>query len=70
MPLTGWTKTLFWDPRTGEDAITYSGYSGHGTYWVTAPLAPAGKSRRAQKDEILDRIEEAIERNDPPGEVK
>lgn len=69
MPLITWTETRFWDPRTGEDAITFSGFSGHGTYFIRTPLAPPGKSRRAQKEEILDWIEAAIELGHEPGEV-
>lgn len=69
MPLITWSETLFFDPMTGEDAITYTGFSGHGSYRVTVPLARPGKSRRAQKEEILDWIEAAIEAGHPPGEV-
>lgn len=69
MPLITWSETKFYDPKVDADSITYSGFSGHGTYWLRQPLCPPGKSRRKQKEEALDWIEAAINQGHPPGEV-
>ena len=69
MPLTAWSKTDYYDPSTGDMAVRYSGFSGHGTYWLTRPAVSGGKSRREQREWVLDLIERAIERGDEPGEV-
>lgn len=64
MPLNSWNSFSHYDPMMGEDAICITGYTGRGAYWIRAPLTPAGKSRRAQRKELLGRIEAAIERDD------
>jgi hypothetical protein len=69
MPLRAWNKIDFHDPSTGDMAVRYQGFSGHGTYWLTRPAAPGGKSRREQRDWALTLIEEAIETGAEPGEV-
>lgn len=70
MPLQHWQEQQYWDPMTAEQAIVVTGFSGHGAYWVKAPLTPPGKSRRVQREELLDKIEAAIESGAEPGEVK
>lgn len=70
MPLRTWQTVNFFDPMTGEDAIMFLGYSGHGTFWIKESAVPAGKSRRAQRESALDRIEAAIDAGAEPGEVK
>ena len=67
--MRSWNKFDFFDPATGGMAVRYQGFSGHGTYWLSRPAAPGGKSRREQRDWALTLIEEAIERGDEPGEV-
>jgi hypothetical protein len=61
MPLRTWIKFDFYDPSTGGMAVRYTGFSGHGEYWLKLPAAPGGKSRREQRDWALTLIEEAIE---------
>lgn len=70
MPLISWQQTLYFDPQIGADAIRYTGFSGHGSYWASEPMTEPGKSRRAQRDRVLDRIEAAIESGAEPGEVR
>ncbi len=65
-----WETTRFYDPIADADSIRYSGFSGSGVYWISEPLTGAGKSRRAQRERLLDRISRAIERGDEPGEVR
>lgn len=69
MPMRSWNKFDYYDPDVGGMAVRYQGFSGHGTYWLSRPAAPGGKSRREQRDWALTLIEEAIERGDEPGEV-
>jgi hypothetical protein len=69
MPLQAWNHIDFYDPTTGEMAVRYSGFSGHGEYWLRLPMTGPGKSRRKQRDWALALLAEAIEADDPPGEV-
>lgn len=69
MPLTAHTTFRFWDPYLDCEAIRISGFSGRGEFWRKLPLAPAGAKRRAQLEESLDLIEQAIEADLEPGEV-
>lgn len=69
MPVLSWQETKFYDPINDRDSTRLTGFSGSGAYWVTQPLTPAGKSRRAQREHLLRLIEQAIERGDTPGEV-
>lgn len=69
MPLQSWNAVGYYDPNIGDMAVCFQGFSGHGTYWLSRPAAPGGKSRRAQREWVLTLIEEAIEAGDPPGEV-
>lgn len=69
MPLQAWNKVDFYDPNADGMAVRYIGYSGRGSYWLTLPEAAGGKSRRAQREWALTLIDEAIERDQPPGEV-
>jgi hypothetical protein len=69
MPLQAWNKTDFYDPSTGDMAVRYAGFSGHGEYWLKLPATPGGKSRRQQREWALTLIEEAIEAGNLPGEV-
>lgn len=64
MPLRAWNKIEFYDMGAGGPAVRYSGFSGHGEYWIARPAPPAGKSRRAQRDWVLTLIAEAIEADD------
>lgn len=68
--LRTWQTISYYDPIRDADAIRVSGFSGEGEYWVAEAKSPAGKSRRAQRERLLHLIEAAIERGDPPGEVK
>lgn len=69
MPLTAHQTLRFYDPRIDAEAIRISGFSGRGEFWIKQPLAPAGAKRRAQLEESLDLIEQAIEAGLEPGEV-
>ena len=69
MPLTGYQTTRFYDAANDRDSIRIDGFSGRGVYFVTRALVPPGKSRRAQLDEALDLIEDAIDAGAAPGEV-
>lgn len=69
MSLTSWNSWTYYDPMIGDEGICVTGYTGRGAYWIRAALTPSGKSRRAQRDEFLNRISAAIEAGDPPGEV-
>ncbi len=69
MPLQAWNSVNYPDPGTGDMAVRYLGFSGHGTYWLALPMTPGGKSRRQQRDWALTLIEEAIETGQGPGEV-
>ncbi len=69
MPLVSWNKIDYPDLATGDMAVRYQGFSGRGTYHLTLPAAPGGKSRREQREWALTLIEEAIETGDEPGEV-
>lgn len=68
MPLQ-WQETKYYDPINDRDSLRITGFSGHGAYWIAQPLTEAGKSRRAQREHLLNLIERAIERGDAPGEV-
>lgn len=70
MPLQHWQEQNYFDPIIGEQAIAITGFSGSGAFWIKAPLTSPGKSRRAQREELLDKIEAAIESGAEPGEVK
>lgn len=70
MALQAWSKIEFYDIGNSCMAYRYSGFSGQGEYWVTRPAVSPGKSRRQQVSDVLTMIEEAIERGQPPGEVK
>ena len=64
MPFNGWNSWTYYDPMVSEESVCITGYTGRGAYWAKAPLAAAGRSRRAQADEMRDRITAAIERDD------
>lgn len=70
MPIRHWQEIAFYDPMNDCQAVRISGFSGHGEYWISEALTLPGKSRRAQREAALDRIEAAIERGDEPGEVR
>lgn len=67
--LTGYQTFRSWDISADAELVRIVGYTGRGSYWVTRPLAPAGKSRRVQVDEALELIEIAVEDGAEPGEV-
>ena len=69
MPIQAWTETKFYDPINDRDSTRITGFSGRGAYWVNQPLTLPGKSRRAQREHLLNLIERAIARGDEPGEV-
>lgn len=64
-----WNTWTYYDPVLDGEAICITGYTGRGAYWVKVPLTQAGKSRRAQREEMLARIEATIEAGAEPGEV-
>lgn len=59
-----------YDPGIDAEATVYICHTGKGAYWIKAPKAPEGRKRRAQKEEMVARIADAIEAGNPPGEVK
>lgn len=59
----------YYDPGLDAEAICFIGYTGQGTYTIRAPIAPEGRKRRAQKEEMLARLRVAISSGEPPGEV-
>lgn len=67
--LRSYNQLTYYDPGLDGQAICYIGYSGQGSYTIRALLAPAGRKRRAQKEEMLVRLEVAIRADQPPGEV-
>jgi hypothetical protein len=69
MTIVAWSHWTYFDPMLNETAMCVTGYTGHGAYWIRAPLAPAGKTRRAAREEMLDRIRAAVEAGEQPGEV-
>lgn len=69
MPFRQWQELSAFDPTQGEDMVTVIGHSGEGAYWIRTPLAPAGRLRRDQRQELRDRLEAALETGQPPGEV-
>lgn len=69
MPIKAWTETKYYDPTNDSDSLRMTGFSGHGAFWITQPLTLPGKSRRAQREHLLDLIEQAIGRGDEPGVV-
>lgn len=68
MTLTFQTLTHY-DPGMDGEATVYICHSGKGAYWIRVPTATAGRKRRAQKEEVHARIEDAIENEQAPGEV-
>jgi hypothetical protein len=64
MPITAWNHWITYDVARDCEVICVTGYTGRGAYWIKAPLAPAGKSRRAQREDLLSRIDAAVERDD------
>jgi hypothetical protein len=63
------TILVGYDPAIDGEAVCYICHTGKGAYWIKVPKAPAGRKRRAQKDEMVARIADAIENEQPPGEV-
>lgn len=60
---------IHYDPGLDAEAITYICHTGKGAYWIRAPKAPEGRKRRAQKEEMLARLADAVETEQPPGQV-
>lgn len=58
-----------YDPALDDEVTCYVCHTGRGAYWIKVPKAPQGKKRRVQKDEMIARIADAIENEQPPGEV-
>ena len=67
--LVTWEETRYYDMIADCDMIRFTGFSGYGSYWLAEPAASAGRSRRAQKERVLDAIEDAIKAEAEPGEV-
>jgi hypothetical protein len=68
--LTHVNVVRFYDPIIDADAARFSGFSDRGAeYWVREALAPAGKSRRLQRERVWEGIKAAIEAGLEPGEV-
>lgn len=64
MPVNAWNHWVYYDLPRDSDMICVTGYTGRGAYWIKAPLTPPGKSRRAQREDLLSRIDAAVERDD------
>ena len=69
MALAFQTLNVNYDPGIDGEAICYICHTGKGAYWIKVAKAPQGKKRRAQKDEMIARIADAIENEHPAGEV-
>jgi hypothetical protein len=69
MALASQVLHIPYDPAMDGEAVCYVVHTGKGAYWIKAPKAPQGRKRRAQKDEMIARIADAIEAEQPPGEV-
>ena len=69
MTIRAWQETFWYDPINDRDSVRVTGFSGHGAYFLNQPLTPPGKSRRAQRQHLLELIDAAIGRGDEPGEV-
>jgi hypothetical protein len=70
MPLQAWSKFEFFDMDTGEMAVRYSAFSGHGEFWMKLPMTKPGQSRRQQQEWVLTLLNEAIEDGQERGEVE
>lgn len=64
MPVNHWNTWTYFDPATADEAICLTGYTGRGAYWIRAPRTQEGKTRRAQREEFVARIEAAVHRDD------
>lgn len=61
----------FYDPMTDADAIRISVVvERRGEFWVRMAWPDSGKERRRLREQAEIAIQEAIETNEPPGEVK
>jgi hypothetical protein len=70
MPLISISEVRFYDPLSDSEAIRISGFSDRGgEFWIREALAPAGKSRRLQREKAMDAIAEAIAAGLEPGQV-
>lgn len=58
-----------YDAALDGETVTFIGYTGQGSYRITALIAPEGRKRRDQKAELLARLSDAIEGGQPPGTV-
>ena len=61
--------THYYDLGMDCEAICFTVYTGRGAYWIRTSKAPEGRKRREQRDELLARIADAIDKEQPPGEV-
>lgn len=62
---------FFWSPLLGEDAVRFSVFDNHGhEFWAISPMIPAGKSLRELRQHWAERIFDAMESGQDPGEVK
>jgi hypothetical protein len=70
MPMTAHQTIRFYDPSIDGEAVRISGFDGRGgEFWCKRALPVSAKARRAQKEEALELIEQAIEAGLEPGEV-
>lgn len=70
MSIAGYQQIRFYDPAVDAEGVRISGFDGKGgEFWMRLALAPAGRARRAQREQALAAIAEAIEIGLEPGEV-
>jgi hypothetical protein len=63
------TTFSYYDPRNDCEAVRLVAHTGHGTYWIAAPVGLPGRQRRERRAEMIDRLEHAILSRQDPGEV-
>lgn len=69
LKLKTYQRMLHYDPSLGGDAVVFIGFTGRGSFSIRALIAPEGRRRREQKNEMLARLADAIEAGQEPGEV-
>jgi len=67
----GWQELNFYNPMLDAEAKRLSLFDSGGLeYFCVVNNPGSGRSWRERRAEILERLADAIERGDPPGEVK
>ncbi len=68
--MAGYREFRFYSSELDAEAVRFSIANEDGQeYFAIVPVVAPGKRRREWRDQVLDRIDEAMMAGDPPGEV-